>query len=130
MNRDRFDALFELAADGAAEDSVTIRIRGGCMSPAIGEGERLEVRRSRLVLPGDVIVFRDNTCLVAHRLLGWVIREGAIGLVTRGDRCTHHDGVIPISHVVGRIDTPVSVLERMRAACAFVALILGRLTKR
>src|SRR4051794_22013450 len=87
MDANAFRFLRELARD----ERVTLRVRGDCMEPGIAAGDSVTVRRRRLYLPGDVIVFRTPAGdLAAHRVLGY--RGGA--LVTQGDHCTLHDAPV------------------------------------
>jgi hypothetical protein len=116
--------------DLARERPVSVTVRGGCMSPWIADGDRVEVAPARLYWPGDVIVFRapDDRWLV-HRLLGWRWWKGSLAGVTQGDGCPCHDAPVPLHRVLGRVvglagrpapgSTPA---ERLRAAAGFLRL--------
>lgn len=105
-------------------------IRGGCMEPRLRDGARVTLERPSGYLPGDIIVFRSATDLVAHRLLGWASDGGALGFVTKGDHCARHDGVVAADRVLGRVVADVGLGDRLRATSGFVAIVLQRLVGR
>lgn len=113
-------ALRELAA----EEEISLRVRGACMSPHVGNGDVVRVRRRRVYLPGDVIVFRTSAGdLAAHRLLGW----RPAGFVTRGDTCVVHDAPVRREEIVGRVQMRVSYRLRVRALAEFARIVVRRL---
>ena len=118
MDLRAFAFLRDLARNG-----VPLRVRGGCMEPLIRSGDEVLVRRRRVYLPGDVIVFRTRAGdLAAHRILGyrWA------GLVTQGDHCAEHDAPVGREAVVGAVaGFPVSLTSRV-AALARLARIIRR----
>src|SRR5262245_41637734 len=124
--RDLIPALRDLARDRPLEVSV----RGGCMAPALAEGERVEVVPARRYWPGDVLVFRAaDGRLLAHRLLGYRRHAGRLALVTRGDGCPCLDSPVLPERVVGRVRGAVAPAARVRAAAAFLALGLRRVRR-
>jgi signal peptidase I len=126
---EHLDIVFDAAMDFAQSGSVAIRIRGDCMQPALTDGEMVSVRRTRFLLPGDVVVFRNTSTLVAHRVIGWAPIGSRLGYVTRGDQCERHDGIVARERVVGRVETPVGPGQRLAALLAFTRLILTRLRR-
>lgn len=87
--------------DVARSQPVALTVRGGSMEPGIVPGARLEVRRQRVYLPGDVLVFADAAgVLTVHRLLGPLPRRR---LLMRGDAAPGPDAGVPLERVVGRV---------------------------
>jgi len=92
---------------------LPLRVAGGCMSPALQDGARPALERVTRVWPGDVVAFlTKDGALVAHRVL--VALPGG-RLYTQADREALPDAVVPRSRLVGRVDVPVSVVDRLRA---------------
>jgi hypothetical protein len=122
MNTPTFDAL----RDMSRSLPVPLRIRGGCMVPALDDGSAVMVRARRFYFPGDVLVFRTNAgTLAAHRVLGW--RPSA--LVTKGDHCEIHDAPVPQHAIVGAVEQPVRLRQRVRAMAEFARIVVRRLMR-
>jgi hypothetical protein len=121
------DALREMAR----EQPVSLTVRGGCMAPEVGEGERIEVAPARLYWPGDVLVIQaaDGRWLI-HRLLGWRWWQGGLAAVTRGDGCPWPDPPVPSGRILGRVAGPVTGAARLRAVASFLGLALRGLIRR
>lgn len=113
----------------AREGTVAVRVRGGCMEPAIADGGQVQVAAARLYWPGDVVVWSaPDGGLVAHRLLGYRLHRGSLALVTRGDSAALHDSPVPLNRVLGRVTgVQVPFSARRRAALAFLKIGLSRL---
>lgn len=126
----KVNAIAELLAEGAADSHATLRIRGECMAPTLVDGTRASVGRASIVLPGDIVVFRTSNDLTAHRVLGYWIRSWKLALVTKGDHCDRHDGVIELDRLLGRIGTSVSIPTRLRSVGAYLRLIVSRVGRR
>ena|ERR1700682_5772967 len=110
----------------ASHEPLVLRLRGGCMNPHLVEGAEVEVRRRRVYLPGDVVVFRTPAGdLAAHRLLGWRRR----GFVTKGDGCVMHDGPVRRESIVGAVMSPVPLRARVLALAAYARIIARRLLR-
>jgi hypothetical protein len=119
MNVSTFQALRELGA-------VPLRIRGGCMVPALDDGAAVMVRARRFYFPGDVLVFRTSAGdLAAHRMLGW--RRAA--LVTKGDGCEIHDAPVAWHSILGAVELPVRLRDRVRALGHFAGIAVRRLLR-
>ena len=119
------DARAFLFLRDLARAGVPVRVRGGCMEPLIRAGQEVLVRRRRVYLPGDVIVFRTRAGdLAAHRVLGW----RWAGLVTQGDRCAEHDAPVVRDAVVGAVDgVAVSIGARVAAVARMAGIVARRL---
>ena len=114
--------LRELAAEGESR----VRIRGGCMAPAIAADSEVAVGVRRVYWPGDVIVFRTPAGdLAAHRVLGW----RPAGLITKGDHCDVHDAPVGGGDIVGAVNVHVGMRDRLRAIGTLLAIVRRRLTR-
>jgi hypothetical protein len=106
--------------------SLPFRIRGACMAPAFADGSVVTVRARRIYLPGDVLVFRTLAGdLTAHRMLGWRRAE----IVTKGDHCEIHDPPVAKHAILGAVDVPVKMRERMKALMHYGRIVLRRLAR-
>jgi hypothetical protein len=121
----------------AATEPITVRISGGCMSPAIPDGARVRVARRRHYWPGDVLVFAAaGGRLTAHRLVGGCRWRGRFRLFTRADNAARLDGAILVSQVLGlvvggechRDIAKVPLTQRLRSFLLFSRAALARLT--
>lgn len=94
----------------ASNQSIDIPITGGSMGAALPNGSIARIRLSdgSTCKLGDVVVFRLDEKLVAHR----VIHIRAPFLVTRGDARVAPDPPIPFSRVLGRMIEPPSMVAR------------------
>ena len=96
------------------------------MTPAFDDGATVTVRARRFYFPGDVLVFRTNAGdLAAHRMLGW--RRAA--LVTKGDGCEIHDAPVASSAILGAVDIPVRMRDRIRAVRHFAGIAVRRMLR-
>jgi len=122
-------AVAEILKEGLSEAAATIQIRGDCMMPQLANGAEIAVKRAKLILPGDVLVFRSSTGLTAHRVVGYWYLEARLALVTKGDHCAHHDGVVAFDRVIGVVQTRIGLRSRFHAMGSFVRLIAARLRR-
>jgi hypothetical protein len=117
---------FQFLRDVTRETPLSLRIRGACMTPALDDGTNVLVRARRFYFPGDVLVFRTNAGdLAAHRMLGW--RRAA--LVTKGDGCEIHDAPVARHAILGAIEVPIALRDRVRAIREFARIVLHRLVR-
>jgi phage repressor protein C with HTH and peptisase S24 domain len=75
-------------------------LSGFSMSPALSDGDRLEV--APLAAPpraGEIVVMRRGSRLITHRLIS--LSEGLA--VTRGDACSSDDPPVPAADLIGRV---------------------------
>ena len=121
-------AAFRFLRELASEERVTLRLRGDCMAPGLVDGEVVTVRRRRVYLPGDVIVFRTPAGdLAAHRVLGYRGR----GVLTRGDHCAIHDSPVAREAIVGAVEgLRVKLRDRARALARFSTIAGAALARR
>jgi hypothetical protein len=129
-----FPAVRALAAEGP----VTAIVRGTSMAPRLVDGDRVEIARARLYLPGDVVAFHaGDGRLVVHRLLGYRLHRGRLACVTQGDALPHHpDPPVPLGQLLGRVVSHpsraplVSPRARLAAALAFGGWVARRVRRR
>jgi hypothetical protein len=100
----RNDAKYELAVEvlgsfGGAQLPVT----GASMLPALWPGDILEVRRESpaRIFAGDVVVFRRQGRLLAHRVVEKLGTSDGGVLVTRGDRLEQTDPPVSAEELLG-----------------------------
>lgn len=127
-----FESLDQFLKDLLTEDgSVPFTVRGVSMSPGLKDGDRIQLRRRRFYLPGDIIIFRslDNRYIV-HRVLGYRMRRRRLEVVTKGDFSLTSDVPVALSRIVGNMDCPVEIATRLRAVGSYFQLALARLVAR
>jgi len=97
-----------------ANHSIDIPISGGSMGAALPNGSvaRILLADGATCTRGDVVVFRLDDQLVAHR----VVYIRAPHLVTRGDARIAPDPPIPFARVLGRMIEPPALIARSRRA--------------
>jgi hypothetical protein len=90
----------ELAAD-VLHSSGTLRLKvtGWSMLPSILPGDMLVVEQVDGVAEGDVVLFRRDRRLFAHR----VVKSETSDIVTRGDSMAKADAPIERDEVLGRV---------------------------
>jgi hypothetical protein len=82
----------------------TIPIRGDSMWPTLRDGdEAVVVQGPRTFRPGEVVVARTEGAIVVHRVLK--VAERSITL--KGDNCGRSDSPVPLSAVLGRVETVI-----------------------
>jgi len=97
----------ELRAGRPAE----LPLRGSSMTPALCDGDRLEVRPlAQAPAPGEIVVARRGQRLVTHR----VVHVRPDGVVTRGDACAKDDPPIPPAALLGRVSGVLRGCKRLR----------------
>ena len=86
-------------------NSVRFRPGGHSMSPAIRDGEAVTVApvRASEVRRGDIILYRAERGLIAHRVLKLRGELDAPVFITRGDASTSCDAPVDASQVLGRV---------------------------
>jgi ATP-binding cassette subfamily B protein len=85
--------------------ALSFNMLGFSMYPALKPGDRGVVEKTELskLKIGDIIVFKSNAKLVAHRLIR--IEESGTEkvFIAKGDKNTHSDEPVEIQGIVGRI---------------------------
>jgi hypothetical protein len=142
MNPDQWNAtagpggcLAEALTDG---EEAVFRVAGGCMEPAVDDLAAVRVRRTRFLVPGDVVAYRDPQShrLVVHRFLGYVRRRGEWQLLIKADRGAGPDPLVEPSCVLGKSIARngqacrVSWAKRLQAIGQYAACCLRGLFRR
>lgn len=100
------DHVLEAALDvwSQARSRHVIPITGSSMLPLIWDGDHVLVAHGPAgVRRGDVIVFRCEGRLVAHRVLCIYGDDTGITFVTKGDNALHLDPPVNADEMVGRV---------------------------
>lgn len=81
-------ASLELGRELADRGRITFRVYGTCMLPCIWSGDMLTVvtRPVEEISEGDIVVFRRNSALFAHRVILKGVRDGKPYVVSQPDR--------------------------------------------
>ena len=96
-------ACCDLVAEVAcSRGKVQLKVTGASMLPVICPGDLITIQRcdARELQPGEVILFRRNGGLAAHR----IVEVSDKAIVTRGDALPSNDAPISYGEVVGRIE--------------------------
>ena len=117
---------------------MTAIVRGTSMAPLLVDGDRVEIARARLYLPGEVVAFHTGDGrLVVHRLLGYRLYRGHLACLTQGDALPDHpDPPVPLGQLLGRVVSYpgraplVSPRARLAAAGAFCRWVVRRARRR
>jgi hypothetical protein len=120
----RRGALLAAAREAAASGPLVLTVRGDSMTPAFADGERVEIARPRLYLPGDVVAFAaPYGRLLVHRLLGFRPWAGGLAAITRGDACPAPDAPVPHRRLLGRVVGRPDLTPPSARAAALRALL-------
>jgi signal peptidase I len=100
------DVLHTLIAEGLAGGRIVrFRADGSSMDPAIRDGESIAVARVALedVEPGDVLLCRHESRLLAHRVVGVTVQDSTRVFELRGDAKSASDAPMAADSVVGQV---------------------------
>ncbi len=88
------------------ERLLEINVRGNSMYPTIKGGGVARVVKCKLldIKQGDIIVFKLNGKLIAHRFMRMVQSEGGSKLLAKGDNNVHYDPPFAEVDLVGRVE--------------------------
>ena len=111
-----------------ASDELQLTVQGDCMTPSLGNGERIEITGARFYWPGDILVYRDQYGrLLVHRLLGYYRRNGAWKYLIQADNARGADMGAVRSQIIGKV---VSTKPRLNNRIAAIWRYLGHATRR
>lgn len=89
---------------GQTEEQHFVPITGGSMLPLIRDGDHvLVVHGCAVVRRGDVVVFRREGQLIAHRALRICSGDAGLTFVTKGDNAFQFDPPLSADEIVGRV---------------------------
>lgn len=108
------------------------------MEPEVDDQAAVRVKRTRFLIPGDVVAFRDpqRDRLVVHRFLGYVRRRGAWRLLIKADRGARPDPLVETTCMLGKaiardgVAYPVSLVKRLQAIGQYAAWCLRGVIRR
>jgi phage repressor protein C with HTH and peptisase S24 domain len=110
-----------------------LQVRGDCMPGVLVHGSRIEIRRSRRLLPGDVVVIPRDEALLVHRVIGGYVRRGVVKVLTQADSGKRPDRAVPVSAVLGRVVSvegvalKIDLRSRLWALGRFLRFAVGKL---
>ncbi len=83
-------------------EEITLPVLSGSMAPVLLPGDKIVIKRASLddCRQGDIIVFRDNNGLTAHRMLFRLPVLGGTYLFQKGD-CNRFGNWISSNRIVG-----------------------------
>jgi len=102
LTPDMLDSLLDLW--GETGRMQWLAVSGRSMLPLIRDGDQVLVEfRPRVLGPGDVIVFRRDEQLVAHRVIRLMGEGDQSFIAAKGDNVAAFDPPCPFQDVVGRV---------------------------
>lgn len=86
---------------------LRFQAHGGSMSPFIRDGDVLEIKPAEVseIKLGDVIFYRIESRVAAHRVIKRVSRNGKVSLVTKGDSSPTSDEPLHAEDLLGKVVT-------------------------
>ena len=89
--------------------TARIRVLGTSMFPAVLPGDVLVVQREELarLVPGDIVLFKRDDRIFAHRVVSQLDRNGVPCVVTSGDSLPANDPPVFPHQLLGRVTSIV-----------------------
>ena len=103
-------------------------VQSGSMTPAIKRGDAVVLRpvSHQMLAVGDVVSYRssaDQSIIITHRIVQIERNWGLV--ITKGDNVERADKPVPMSEIIGRVDTRIVyggfVLNFLRSTAGLVA---------
>lgn len=83
---------------------LQMKMVSNSMIPLICQGNELLIELNpKTIRLGDILIYRHNNLLIAHRLIKSYDVEGKSFLILKGDRVRHSDSPLPAEKVIGRV---------------------------
>lgn len=101
----RLTDLLEVSDLVLKANKIHLRVVTGSMSPAIREGDLLQVEPispDKLQI-GDILLYQNQKRLICHRLAQIYKNRGKAYLVTKADRSSTLDPPILVKQILGRV---------------------------
>lgn len=97
-----FDMLESLANE---QHLIRIKTKGYSMSPTIAPGDIVIVAPAKIhdLKIGDIVVFRTQQSMIAHRLVAVNVVDGQNICVAKGDNNRHVDAAFSADAIVGKV---------------------------
>lgn len=85
--------------------SLSIRMQGFSMFPTLKQGDIAEVEKCSPddLKIGDIVVFKSNKKLIAHRLLKVINQNNTLFFIAKGDKNYHFDEPFKKNEIVGKL---------------------------
>lgn len=86
--------------------TIRIKAHGYSMYPCIKPGSLLLIEPIQIrgkPVPGEIIILKRESGLIAHRLVRIVVRKGETMYIARGDSNSTADHPVRISEIAGRV---------------------------
>lgn len=82
-----------------------VTITSDSMAPLLRRGDQVQIEAApwQALQPGDVVLVQAAVDLLTHRYWGSAPQEQIVWLLLRGDRPLDFDGLLPASHLIGRV---------------------------
>ena len=82
-----------------------VTVASNSMLPLLRRGDQIQLTDvpPEELQPGDIIVLGAPVELIVHRFWGLHRRDGAPGLLTKGDHLIHFDPSVPAAALIGRV---------------------------
>jgi signal peptidase I len=82
-----------------------VTVASNSMLPLLRRGDQIQLTDvpPEELQPGDIIVLGAPAELIVHRFWGLHRRDGAPGLLTKGDHLIHFDPSVPAAALIGRV---------------------------
>lgn len=114
-------ALRELAV----ESSLSLRLKGDCMTPLLHDGAVIRVVGRRFYWPGDAVVIHAlDGRLMAHRVIGFYPWEGKLHWLTQADNAILPDAAVTKERIIGKVcGGQRSLSWRIRLAIRWTSLL-------
>lgn len=89
----------------SANTNIKVPVTGDSMSPLLRTGDtvRVEPVTASNLSVGDILVYRSEGNMVAHRLVRILRKNGRCMFLTKGDTFSHVDCPLSASDIIGRV---------------------------
>ncbi len=84
-----------------AGKSVSLQSQGSCMQPLFSSGAVITFVKKNNFKFGDLVVYRDNSSLIAHRFMYKRVKDGQEQLILKADNCWKADKPVDKILVLG-----------------------------
>ncbi|WP_075591550.1 S24/S26 family peptidase [Labilibacter marinus] len=133
MDKERKRILFEQTFVSLLEQGkeIEIPVYGLSMFPVLMPGDRVKVVKGDKLRIGDVIVFKNNGNLIAHRLLAVDIENKVV--LSKGDALKKSDKVYSLQSILGvaivhkrnNKEIKWTMSAKVKRVLAFVSPLMG-----
>lgn len=117
-------------------EALTVTVRGECMMPLITNNARVQVTKTRLYWPGDmVVVLSPRNQYLVHRVIGVYWYSGTFRILTQADNAVRPDAAVPPDALLGKVSggschphaVKIPIFHRLRATMRFLRFATSHL---